>query len=67
MNIKHLELVLDVFHKEINSEKKHPLRHYEYPIIDEDLSDSNKDVVIWYAINTEDFSISTAKEVIYKY
>jgi hypothetical protein len=65
MNLEHLEVVLDMFHKELNRGRNNWI-DYSYPIPDESRSDCNKDVIIWYHINKDDYYISTSIETIYK-
>jgi len=65
MNLEHLEIVLDMFHKELNLGRKNWI-DYSYPIPDESRSDETKDVIVWYHINKDSYSISTSVEKIYK-
>lgn len=65
MKQQHLDWVLKLFHNDLNMDRN-DIDVFEYPILDESLSNENKDVIIWYHINKNDYSIATSRETIYK-
>ena len=65
MKQQHLDWVLKLFHNDLNR-GRNDIDVFEYPVLDESLSDENTDIIIWYHINKNDYSIATSRQTIYK-